>query len=162
MWKSLISCGQQATRTTRSLQSVPGLHTPPTPTATNRTFSTVSHLQKAKTSEPQDFNRESLNPQGNEVSKSATDNEIAHHNSAFDPSNTAPESELEAAEKESQKGKNGTLNMSPANQGVSAWRSPTEGGPERNADREKSSAKGSPNKRRHIEVKEDGTHVSYR
>lgn len=70
---------------------------------------------------------------------------------------------MEATEKESQeKGESGTLNVSGANQEVNKWRAPQEGGPDRNADRKASSSRGTPNKRRTIHVKEDGTHVAYR
>ncbi|KAJ5090062.1 hypothetical protein N7532_008746 [Penicillium argentinense] len=158
MWKSLISNGQKATHASRHHVST-GLCSTSTSMG-NRTFSTIPSLQKD--SQPTDIDREALNPQRSEVSKSGTDDEIAHHDSAFDPSNTAPESELAATEKESKSGKKGTLNMSPANKDVNAWRGPTEGGPDRNVERGASSARGSPNKRRTIHVKEDGTHVAYR
>ncbi|KAJ5273747.1 hypothetical protein N7478_008872 [Penicillium angulare] len=167
MWKSLISNGQQATRTTRHLHLQPstGLWTPPVSVSTRGTFSTSSQLQK----EPGQTNsyskeREKLNPERSEVTKSGTDSEVAHHPSAYDPHNTSPESELEAAGQEKHaEGKEGNpLNMSPANSDVSAWRRPTEGGPDRNADKTSISGKGSPKKGRSIHVKEDGTHVSYR
>ncbi|KAJ5387899.1 hypothetical protein N7509_010440 [Penicillium cosmopolitanum] len=121
------------------------------------------HFSARKRQPPEDIDREELRPERSEVTKSGTDNEIAHHDSAFDPTNTAPESELAATENESKSTNvKGSLNMSPANKDVSAWRGPTEGGPDRNVDRGVSSKRGSPNKRRTIHVKEDGTHVSYR
>lgn len=108
------------------------------------------------------LDRETLNPERSETTKSGTDGEVAKHPSAFDPSKTAPESEHEATAEESRKeGKDDPLNMSPANKDVSAWRGPTEGGPDRNRDREASSSRGAPKKNRGIHVKEDGTHVSY-
>lgn len=115
--------------------------------------------------DPTDINdRHSLTPERSEVAKSGTDSEVAEHPSAWDPNNTDPERELEATQEENQReGKQGSpLNMSPANKEASAWRGPTEGGADRNADRQASSAKGRPNKKRAIHVKEDGTHVSYR
>lgn len=124
-----------------------------------RPFSAALSLQK----ESEDFDREALQPDRAEGTKSGTDSEIAQHDSAYDPSNTAPESELEATEQENQqKGKGGTLNVSGANQDVNKWRGPQEGGPDRNIERERPSGRGSPNKRRTIHVKEDGTHVAYR
>lgn len=162
MWKSVISSSQQAARAAQHPSTKPSLWTPPTSAPTHRTFSAVAKLQKETGAQAQPWNRESLNPQRTEVSQSGTDSELAHHDSAFDPSNVAPESELEATEQEAQhKGKKGTLNMSPANKDVHAWKRPEEGGPDRNADRGPSS-RGSPSKRRTIHVKEDGTHVSYR
>lgn len=158
MWKSLISTSQQATRA-NPRNSVAALCIAPSATS-GRPFSAISQLLKDS---PPDIDREELRPERSEVTKSGTDNEIAHHDSAFDPSNTAPESELAATEQESgSTNVKGTLDMSPANKDVSAWRGPTEGGPDRNLDRGVSSKRGTPNKSRTIHVKEDGTHVSYR
>jgi hypothetical protein len=161
MWKSIISISQQASRATRSQFSttVPVLVSP---TATKAPFSTTPRSQKSKYENLQD--RESLNPERSETTKSGTDGEVAMHPSAFDPSNTAPESELAAtAEENKQEGKpDSPLDMSPANKDVSSWRRPTEGGPARNQDREASSTRGAPKKNRSIHVKEDGTHVSYK
>ncbi|KAJ5983879.1 hypothetical protein N7481_005978 [Penicillium waksmanii] len=155
MWKSLISTSQQATRATPRNCFAALCTTPST--------ASVPFLDSQKTTPPEDIDREELRPERSEVTKSGTDNEIAHHDAAFDPTNTAPESELAATENESKSTNvKGSLNMSPANKDVSAWRRPTEGGPDRNVDRGVSSKKGSPNKRRTVHVKEDGTHVSYR
>lgn len=159
MWKSLISSSQQATRANpRNCVAALRITLPAT---SGRPFSAISRLEKDNP--PEDLDREELRPERSEVTKSGTDNEIAHHDTAFDPSNTAPESELAATEHESKSTNvKGTLNMSPANKDVSAWRGPTEGGPDRNVDKGVSSKRGTPNKRRTIHVKEDGTHVSYR
>lgn len=160
MWKSLITTGQQAPRANHHQFYVAALRSAQ-PSVSHRAFSGIPRLQKDNP--PEDIDREALTPERSEVTKSGTDNEIAHHDSAFDPSNTAPENELAATEQESRtKNMKGTLNMSPANKDVSSWRGPTEGGPDRNVDRGTSSKRGSPNKRRTIHVKEDGTHVSYR
>jgi hypothetical protein len=161
MWKSIISAGQQATRASRNqfAKTTPFLATP---TATRTPFSTTQRSQTEKGPELQD--RETLNPERSETSKSGTDGEVAKHPAAFDPSNTAPETELKATEEESKRdGKTDSpLDVSPANKGVSDWRRPTEGGPDRNRDREAHSSRGAPKKARGIHVKEDGTHVSYR
>lgn len=158
MWKSLLSHGQQATRTTQLRPIAKAL----TPSVSTRPFSAAPQLQKEST--PDIHDRTALNPERSEVTKSGTDSEVAHHPSAYDPTNTSPEHELEATNEESRREGKGTnpLDMSPANKDVSAWRGPQEGGAERNADREVSSSKGSPKKQRSIHVKEDGTHVSYR
>ncbi|KAJ5991149.1 hypothetical protein N7522_011356 [Penicillium canescens] len=161
MWKSIISISQQASRATRSQLSTtaPALVTP---TATKAPFSTTPGPQKSKYQGLQD--RESLSPERSETTKSGTDAEVAEHPSAFDPSNTAPESELAATAEESKKEgqPDSPLDVSAANKDVSAWRHPTEGGPARNRDRETSSARGAPKKNRSVHVKEDGTHVSYK
>jgi hypothetical protein len=98
------------------------------------------------------------------VTKSGTDSEVAQHPTAYDPSKTAPETELRATgEEHEREGKSGNpLDMSPANKNVSGWRKPTEGGPAQNADKPGPSARGQPRKNRKIDVKEDGTHVSHR
>ncbi|KAJ5923387.1 hypothetical protein N7454_008632 [Penicillium verhagenii] len=163
MWKSLITTGQQATRRTRPHQTL-GLWKPPLSSATRGAFGTTSQCQKtANNAESSLKDREKLDPDRSEGTKSGTDSEVAQHPSAYDPHNTAPESELEAVgkEKQSQGVDANPLNMSPANSDVSAWREPTEGGPDRNVEKEATSAKGAPKKRRSIHVKDDGTHVSY-
>ncbi|KAJ5168610.1 uncharacterized protein N7482_004204 [Penicillium canariense] len=158
MWKSLLSSSQKVIRPSCTSHPTVNLTTP---IATRRTLVVSPRFYKDKA--PNDFDRESLNPQRTEVTKSGTDSEIAQHDTAWDPSTTSPERELEATEEESHsKGKKGTLNMSPANQDVNKWRGPEEGGPARNADKESTSKRGQPNKRRTVHVKEDGTHVSYR
>lgn len=158
MWNNFLSTSRQAIKTTRHIQPARPLWVSTT-TTPQRPFSITSRTHK----QSEDFDREALQPDRSEVTKSGTDSEIAQHDSAYDPSTTAPESELEATEQESkQKGKQGTLNMSGANQDVNKWRAPQEGGPDRNVERESPSTRGSPNKRRTIHVKEDGTHVSYR
>lgn len=157
MWKSLISTGQLANRANK--RNYFGAISTASSIASSRPFSAISRLQKDDP--PEDIDREALRPERSEVTKSGTDNEIAHHDSAFDPTNTAPETELAATEQETNSTNvKGTLNMSPANKDVSAWRGPTEGGPVRNLDRESSSKRGSPNKRRTIHVKDDGTPAS--
>ncbi|KGO74515.1 hypothetical protein PITC_099070 [Penicillium italicum] len=162
MWKPIFSAGQQATRATWSQVSKTTTHSLATPTATRTPFSTTALPQIEKGQGPLD--RETLNPERSETAKSGTDGEVAKHPSAFDPKNTAPESELAATEEESrQEGKTESpLDMSPANRGASAWRRQAEDGPDRNRDRAASSSRGASKKGRGIHVKEDGTHVSYR
>ncbi|KAJ5129492.1 uncharacterized protein N7515_005531 [Penicillium bovifimosum] len=160
MWKSILSAGQQATRASRA-QFVKTTSLA-TPTATRTPFSTTQRSQTEKGPGVQD--REALNPERSETSKSGTDSEVAKHPAAFDPHNTAPENELKATEDESkQEGKTDSpLDVSPANKDVSSWKRDTEGGPARNRDRDASSSRGAAKKNRGIHVKEDGTHVSYR
>lgn len=134
----------------------------PWPAAVSRNFIAAPRFYK-QPADTRDFDRETLDPHPSEGTKTGTDDQIAQHDSAFDPSNTTPESELESTEQEAKtKGKQGTLNVSGANKEANAWRGPQEGGPARNADKEETSKRGHPNKRRRVEVKEDGTHVSYR
>lgn len=133
---------------------------------TQRPFSTITCLQKQNqnSDNPNVKERETLKPERSEVTKSGTDNEVAHHPAAYDPNQTSPERELEStAQEHHREGKEGNpLNMSPANPDVSAWRGPTEGGPDRGAERGASSAKGGARKNRKVQIKEDGTHVSYK
>ncbi|KAJ5959420.1 uncharacterized protein N7479_006570 [Penicillium vulpinum] len=162
MWKTIISAGQQATLATRNQVSKATPKSLATPTATRTPFSTtpLCQIERGQGS----LERETLNPERSETAKSGTDGEVAKHPSAFDPKNTAPETELAATEEESrQEGKKESpLNMSPANRDASAWRRQAEDGPDRNQDRGASSARGATKKGRGIHVKEDGTHVSYR
>ncbi|KAJ5773108.1 hypothetical protein N7457_008004 [Penicillium paradoxum] len=161
MWKPILISGQQITRFSCANLSKTTLSLA-TATATRTPFSTAPRSQIENDQDPLD--RRALNPERSETAKSGTDAEVAKHPSAFDPANTAPENELAATEEESKReGKRESpLNMSPANKDVSSWRRPTEGGPDRNRDREASSSRGATKKGRGVHVKEDGTHVSYR
>lgn len=164
MWKSLISTSQRASRAAPRSHPTASIGRTSLPTTGPCSFSAVPSLRKDENEKDQFLDRESLKPERTEGTKSGTDNEVAQQPSAYDPSNTAPESELEATGKEQQKegDQRNPLNMSAANPEVSAWRAPTEGGADRNANRESSSRRGHPKKSRTIHVKEDGTHVSYR
>ncbi|KAF7716052.1 Uncharacterized protein PECH_008696 [Penicillium ucsense] len=154
MRKSLILSARHGIRPIQSVHSAIWV---PRPAANCRTFTVAPRLLK----DSRDFDREKLDPQNTEATNTATHDEIAKHDTAFDPSTTKPESELEATEQESRtKGEKGTLNMSAANKEASKWRGAQEGGPSRNADREASSQRGHPSKGSKIDVKEDGTHVS--
>ncbi|PYH93044.1 hypothetical protein BO71DRAFT_8938 [Aspergillus ellipticus CBS 707.79] len=118
------------------------------------TFRILTPLQTTHDhqSESKSGDRTVLDPQRSEVSKSGTDNEVAGHPAAYDPSKTSPESEIEATQEESQKeGKvSNPLDMSPANKDVSHWRHPTEGGPDHNAKKAAPSARGSAKKNRPV------------
>ncbi|KAJ5105734.1 hypothetical protein NUU61_003081 [Penicillium alfredii] len=154
MWKILLSHGPRAI-----LPSSTGAGR----TAARTIYATPPRHQ-AQNPHHNAKDRETLNPERTEVTKSGTDSEIAHHASAYDPSTTAPETELaETEEEHHREGKSGNpLNMSPANKDVSAWRGPKEEGPVRNAEKASPSARGTPKKNRTVHVKEDGTHVAYR
>jgi hypothetical protein len=83
------------------------------------------------------LNRHSLNPSRGENSQSGTDNEVASHDAPFDPSNTAPEAEMEATARESsQRNKQSNpLDVSPANADVNKARDPSEDKAERGVER---------------------------
>lgn len=158
MWKRIVPSRQQTYALTRH-------HAFPLTTKTQRALSTTTPFHQSHdhpSSSTEDRTR--LNPQRTETTKSGTDSEVAQHPAAFDPSKTAPETEMRATEEESEsEGKSrNPLDMSPANKDVSAWRGPTEGGPAQNADKPGPSARGQPRKNRKIDVKEDGTHVSHK
>jgi len=158
MWKRTIPSRQQ-------IHALPRLHALSVTTNTQRALSTTTPLHQNHnhpSSSTEDRTR--LNPERTETTKSGTDSEVAQHPAAFDPSKTAPETELRATEEEHKsEGKSGNpLDMSPANKDVSGWRGPTEGGPAQNADKPGPSARGQPRKNRKIDVKEDETHVSHR
>jgi hypothetical protein len=118
-----------------------------------RTFQTSTFVQAEQHEKDADklIDRNSLNPSRGEYSKSGTDDEVASHDASFDPSNTSPESEMDAVGRESeQSGKTSNpLDVSPGNKESSKARDPSEGGPERGADREPS-ARGWTRKRKEV------------
>jgi hypothetical protein len=88
------------------------------------------------------MDKDSIKTTSNEYSKSGSDDDAAHSGAAFDASNTSPEGENKAAEKE---GGGNSLDVSPSNPEVSKGRGAQEGGPS-NSPRDKSSGGGSPQK----------------
>ncbi|KAB8235040.1 uncharacterized protein BDW43DRAFT_49358 [Aspergillus alliaceus] len=112
--------------------------------------SRTTHQQKEE--EDKFHDRTILDPQRNEVSKTGTDNEVAGHPAAYDPSKTSPESEIQATEEESQQqGKvSNPLNVSPANKEVSGTRPAQEGLPDRNAEKSGSTGRGAARKNKEV------------
>jgi hypothetical protein len=98
-----------------------------------RRFGTTSTLFTE--SGHKNIDRTELKPDRDEYSKSGTDNEVAGHSSAFEPSMTTPESELKASCQESRRqGKiSNPLKYSPGNKEISQDRDPGEGGPDESA-----------------------------
>lgn len=98
--------------------------------------------------------RNSINTEATEYSKSGTDDGAARQEAAFDPSKTSPESEKDTAgegNEVSKKESDNPLDVSPANPDVSKPRGGQEGGAERSAGGEDQSGKkgsggGSPKK----------------
>lgn len=81
--------------------------------------------------------RDTLNPSRAEGTQSGTDDEVAHHDAPFDPSNTAPESEIEATGRESAERKktSNPLDVSPGNREVNEMRDPSKDTPESGVDK---------------------------
>ncbi|OKL55740.1 hypothetical protein UA08_08977 [Talaromyces atroroseus] len=76
--------------------------------------------------------RDTLNPSRAEGTQTGTDDEVASHGASFDPSNTKPESEVEAAGRESAE-RNKTsnpLDVSPGNREVNSTRDSSKDPPE--------------------------------
>jgi len=94
----------------------------PTALALPRFLSSTSSVQARKDTQDKD----SLNPQSSEYSKSADDDAASGSGAAFDPSTTSPEGAEKQNEQES--GKHGSLNVSPGNPEVSKARGDEEGG----------------------------------
>jgi len=86
----------------------------------NRAFTQTS-LARYPRKDSQD--KDSIDPSPTEYSKSGTDADSAHKSSAFDPSQTKPETEKNSSE-------GSDLDVSPANPEVSKQRDQTEGGAE--------------------------------
>ncbi|PVH98888.1 hypothetical protein DM02DRAFT_615468 [Periconia macrospinosa] len=83
--------------------------------------------------------KDSLDPQSNEYSKSGSDQAAASSSAAFDPNTTSPEGEQQQAEKD---GSGNPLKVSPGNDKVSKPRADQEGGAQ-NSPRTSSSGGGS-------------------
>lgn len=62
--------------------------------------------------------KDSLNPQSTEYSKSGSDDQAAHSDAAFNPNKTSPEEAEATAEREAG-GKDNSLNASPGNKEIS-------------------------------------------
>ncbi|KAJ9224521.1 hypothetical protein DTO021C3_815 [Paecilomyces variotii] len=114
-----------------------------------RSFGTRSTLFAE--SSQKSIDRNELKPERSEYSKSGTDDEVAGHPSAFDPSKTSPESEVQAScEETRQEGKSSNpLNVSPGNKDVSQARDPTEGGADASTPHSPSS-RGAPPKNKQV------------
>ncbi|KAL6238837.1 hypothetical protein BDW75DRAFT_188776 [Aspergillus navahoensis] len=118
-----------------------------------RTFITTP-LREAQPQDEEDHfhDRSKLDPQRSEETQSATTDEVATRDTAFDPSETSPENELNASQKETNKRRDprDPLTVSPADKDVSGTRDPMESGAARNADKEDGahSVEGSPRKNR--------------
>ncbi|KAL4908755.1 hypothetical protein BDW74DRAFT_145278 [Aspergillus multicolor] len=153
MWKE-ISRIAQLSRATPLRQTPRTLSSPAqVQFQARRTFLTTP----ARQSQPQDeedhfHDRSKLDPHRSEETQSATTDEVAQRDTAFDPSNTAPESELGQSQQETkQKGDpRDPLTVSPADKDVGGARDPMEGGAAKNADKAggEHSGGGSPRKNR--------------
>lgn len=156
MWNEIASMARPAIRNTQTIRSQSlGRPIVPALVAQQRSFRSIPSLNKTKQQAKEEdhfHDRTILDPQRSEVSKTGTDEEVAGHQSAFDPSKPAPESSLEAAEQESkQEGKiSNPLNVSPANKDVSHARDPQEGGPDHNAEKSGPSSRGWTRKHREV------------
>lgn len=123
------------------------------PATRSRGFHSIPGLQASRKQEErynqQDFDREVLNPERAEGTVSGTDSEVAKYETAYDPSNTSPESEMKDTETEShQRGKpGGPLNVSGANKDVNIGRDENHSGPSQNVERGVHSSRGVTEKR---------------
>ncbi|KAH8704901.1 hypothetical protein BGW36DRAFT_421486 [Talaromyces proteolyticus] len=104
-----------------------------------RSYSKSSMMWTGKHNQNADnlLDRSALNPNRGENSQSGTDNEVASHDAPFDPSNTSPESEMEATANESrQRNKtNNPLDISPANKDINQTGDSSKEPADRGADR---------------------------
>ncbi|KAE8353431.1 hypothetical protein BDV28DRAFT_148090 [Aspergillus coremiiformis] len=126
-------------------------------TQPHRTTHTVINLTaKEKKEQAIDFERQILNPERSENSKTGSDDEVGNHKCSYDPSNTRPESEYLADEEECKLAGNGRhpLFVSPANREVSHFLDPMVGGAVHGADRLGPSAQGWTRKNREVHIKD--------
>ncbi|EAW06651.1 uncharacterized protein ACLA_083460 [Aspergillus clavatus NRRL 1] len=142
MLKGLASIAQFGYIAARNTQRIP-FRAPITIATQTRSFRSLPSL-RASEEKPKIHDRNTLDPQRSEGTKTGTDNEVASHPAAYDPNTTSPESEIAETEKETKQGGkvSNPLNVSAANQGVSEARDPQEGGPDHNADKSALSGKG--------------------
>ncbi|KAH7074294.1 hypothetical protein FB567DRAFT_537100 [Paraphoma chrysanthemicola] len=110
------------------------------PSPINARFLSTTQPTRFPAKDTQD--KDSLNPQSTEYSKSGTDDAAASSDAAFNPNTTSPEAAERTAENE--EGVN-SLNVSPGNEKVSRPNSPGVGG-NGGAPDKKASGGGSPNK----------------
>ncbi|KAJ0413702.1 hypothetical protein BJY00DRAFT_55878 [Aspergillus carlsbadensis] len=155
MWKDLATPIRHLARTTATTTT----HTQPTTILarnlanrhSQRTFTAIPHRQAQPQDEEDHFHdRHALNPSRTEASQSGTTDEVSHRDAAFDPSNTAPESEIGASREESKRegSRRDPLGVSAGDKDVGRERDPMEGGAEKNVDKEGHSARGSARKNR--------------
>ncbi|KAL2839611.1 hypothetical protein BJY01DRAFT_250422 [Aspergillus pseudoustus] len=116
-----------------------------------RTFTSIPRRQAQPQDEDDHYHdRNRLDPSRTEASQSGTTDEVSHRDAAFDPSNTAPESEIGASKEETRKegSKRDPLGVSAGDKDVGRERDPTEGGAQKNVDKETHSSRGSARKNR--------------
>ncbi|KAL2827829.1 hypothetical protein BDW59DRAFT_160139 [Aspergillus cavernicola] len=118
-----------------------------------KTTQRFSAIPSMRASQPQDekdhyHDRNKLDPSRTESSQSATTDEVATQETAFDPTKTSPESEIRASKEETKQkgGGRSPLGVSAADKDVSRARDPKEGGADRNVETGASSARGRPRK----------------
>ncbi|KAF2029821.1 hypothetical protein EK21DRAFT_36663, partial [Setomelanomma holmii] len=109
----------------------------PSPVAPRFFSITTTRLYAAKDSQDKD----SLNPQSNEYSKSGSDDAAASSDAAFNPNKTSPEAAEQTAENE--EGGN-SLDVSPGNEKVSRPNDPDVGGNGGAPDKKQSGGGGAP------------------
>ncbi|KAL9113834.1 MAG: hypothetical protein Q9227_001968 [Pyrenula ochraceoflavens] len=118
-------------KVSRSLTSYPYFRIPFAPHQVRPFSSTVGYSYPRKGAE----DRNSINTEASEYSKSGSDNGAAHQNeAAFDPTKTDPQ---EMKEKAGEGNDVNPLEVSPANPEVSQQRGETEGGPEKGTDKDR-------------------------
>ncbi|KAL4749772.1 hypothetical protein BDW72DRAFT_125268 [Aspergillus terricola var. indicus] len=157
MWKELSKipffCGVTPLRQAQRTFASNSLAKTQSQAQARRTFITTPLRQAQPQDEEDHFHdRGKLDPQRSEETQSATTDEVATRDTAFDPSKTSPESELDASQKETNKkgDPRDPLTVSPADKDVSGARDPMEAGAAKNAEKEGGahSRGGSPKKNR--------------
>lgn len=124
---------------TRALQRLTRTRPSTTIPHPTRFLSTTSMRSATKTTQDKD----SLQPQSTEYSKSGSDDSATHSDAAFDPSKTSPE-EAEATAESEAGGKDNSLNVSPGNEEVSKPNSAGVGGHGGGSDKKSSGGGGAP------------------
>jgi hypothetical protein len=162
MWKDLATPIRHIARTTatttiRTQPTAPGniLTRNLATRQSQRTFTAIPRRQAQPQDEEDHFHdRHALDPSRTEASQSGTTDEVSHRDAAFDPSNTAPETEIGASREETKREGSGRdpLGVSAGDKDVGRERDPMEGGAEKNAEKEGHSARGSARKNHETKV----------
>ncbi|KAL4782435.1 hypothetical protein BJX76DRAFT_332562 [Aspergillus varians] len=149
MWKEIPTICQLSR--VSSLRHTQPQRTLAFPAQAYRAFITVPpRPAQAQDEEDPYHDRHKLNPQRTESSQSATTDEVAGQDAAFDPSKTSPESEMSASKEETKRKGDfrGPLDVSAADKDVSKARDPMEGGAQKNVDKAEHSSRGQTKKNR--------------
>ncbi|KAL1996028.1 hypothetical protein VTN49DRAFT_563 [Thermomyces lanuginosus] len=150
-----VAANKPSSKHTAALSSINATATP-SPSAIQQHQRAFQSSSSAQTHRHEDaaeklIDRNQLDPRRSENTGSGSDDEAAHTAASFDPSNTAPEAQLDATRSEAREAgyTSSPLETSPANQEVNQARDPNERPSEQGEPRQPSS-RGTPPKNKAV------------